>query len=161
MAASASTIHLRDQIEEDLLTCSICCEPFRKPRALPCLHTYCEDCLTTFLVENNHIPTGVFPCPVCRSPTPIPPTGVAGFRYNHMVDTLADTVEKSRSNSGTSTATTMTSKPVPAPRRSKQTTVQVRHEKTTITLVSSQTHCQSRDVVMVRSCGYFIYELHL
>ncbi len=45
----------------DLLNCSMCLEPFRDPRALPCLHTFCLPCLTQyqvggiFDVQNLHL----------------------------------------------------------------------------------------------------------
>lgn len=34
---------------EELITCPICLEYFTKPRYLPCLHTYCEDCLSDYI----------------------------------------------------------------------------------------------------------------
>lgn len=58
------------------LTCSICSGKFHSPRALPCLHTYCKTCLSSYiqayLSETNK---GSFPCPDCQEDTqPIDPT---------------------------------------------------------------------------------------
>lgn len=52
--------------------CPICLQTLRNPRALPCLHTFCEECLSAFIERNLSDPdkkTNIsFPCPVCRSP---------------------------------------------------------------------------------------------
>ncbi|CAC5394283.1 TRIM56 [Mytilus coruscus] len=52
----------------DLLTCTICLEIFKVPKYLPCLHTFCEPCINTYIVssvEKRKITEG-FKCPVCR-----------------------------------------------------------------------------------------------
>ncbi|VDI76133.1 E3 SUMO-protein ligase RanBP2 [Mytilus galloprovincialis] len=58
----------------DILTCAICLERFIKPKSLPCLHTFCEGCILTFITSeleklevNNHIE-----CPVCRATVQLP-----------------------------------------------------------------------------------------
>ncbi|XP_076083118.1 uncharacterized protein LOC143054106 [Mytilus galloprovincialis] len=53
---------------DDLLTCTICLETFKVPKYLPCLHTFCETCINTYIVssvEKGKITEG-FTCPVCR-----------------------------------------------------------------------------------------------
>ncbi|XP_063436829.1 uncharacterized protein LOC134718265 [Mytilus trossulus] len=49
---------------DDLLTCSICLETFKDPKYLPCLHTFCEACIHTYInsTDNEEKPTG-FKCP--------------------------------------------------------------------------------------------------
>ena len=47
----------------DDLKCGICLELFQDPRSLPCLHTFCRDCLQRSLNEENHS----LKCPVCRA----------------------------------------------------------------------------------------------
>ena len=42
--------------------CGICQEQFQDPRSLPCLHTFCLECLQRSLDEN-----GLLKCPVCRA----------------------------------------------------------------------------------------------
>ena len=32
------------------LTCSVCLELFKTPKTLPCLHTFCEECLKGMLL---------------------------------------------------------------------------------------------------------------
>ncbi|XP_059145722.1 tripartite motif-containing protein 3-like isoform X2 [Physella acuta] len=98
---------LRNQIREDHLTCAICFNNFIKPKALPCLHTYCENCLRDYVVSRGYESLGHFPCPTCRSQTKMPDSGVDGFPNNHLMSSLSDTVEN-----------ITPSRPVPKPRRS-------------------------------------------
>ena len=53
---------------QNLLKCSICLDTFQVPKYLPCLHTFCESCITTFVsssVENESTKNN-FKCPICR-----------------------------------------------------------------------------------------------
>ncbi|XP_071172135.1 E3 ubiquitin-protein ligase TRIM56-like [Mytilus edulis] len=57
----------------DITTCAICLEKLNIPKYLPCLHTFCEICIRTYM-------TAIFEkeqkqsikCPVCRTTVPIP-----------------------------------------------------------------------------------------
>ena len=52
----------------NLLKCSICLDTFQVPKYLPCLHTFCESCITTFVsssIENESTKNN-FKCPICR-----------------------------------------------------------------------------------------------
>jgi hypothetical protein len=53
---------LRYKFEEHL-TCSVCLEPFKDPKVLPCLHSYCHACIVK-LAENAKSST--INCPECR-----------------------------------------------------------------------------------------------
>ena len=48
---------------EEHLKCGICLELFQDPRSLPCLHTFCRECIQRSLNEENHS----LKCPVCRA----------------------------------------------------------------------------------------------
>lgn len=50
----------RDEVDDDLI-CHICLQPLIRPLDTPCGHTYCQECLTSFLLESDF-------CPVCRTP---------------------------------------------------------------------------------------------
>ncbi|KAL4000209.1 protein HEXIM1/2 [Sarotherodon galilaeus] len=50
----------KDEVDDDLV-CHICLQPLIKPLDTPCGHTYCQECLTSFLLESDF-------CPVCREP---------------------------------------------------------------------------------------------
>nr|XP_034310284.1 tripartite motif-containing protein 45-like [Crassostrea gigas] len=63
-------------IETDILTttCPICFESFKTPRILPCLHTFCHNCLSSYILstcKSKESPVG-FPCPLCRCFVPAP-----------------------------------------------------------------------------------------
>ena len=45
------------------LKCGICLELFQDPRSLPCLHTFCRECIQRSLNEENRS----LECPVCRA----------------------------------------------------------------------------------------------
>ncbi|XP_021339613.1 transcription intermediary factor 1-beta-like, partial [Mizuhopecten yessoensis] len=52
-----------------LLECPICLERLRQPKSLPCLHSFCQDCLGTYIIKpfSGKIALATsFPCPVCR-----------------------------------------------------------------------------------------------
>lgn len=53
------------------LRCTICLEKFNLPKILPCLHTFCEPCIQSYVqncaaMEEN---TSFFRCPLCRMKT--------------------------------------------------------------------------------------------
>ncbi|XP_061593966.1 E3 ubiquitin-protein ligase LNX isoform X2 [Cololabis saira] len=50
----------QEEVDDDLV-CHICLQPLIRPLDTPCGHTYCQECLTSFLLESDF-------CPVCRSP---------------------------------------------------------------------------------------------
>ncbi|VDI74028.1 tripartite motif-containing protein 56 [Mytilus galloprovincialis] len=56
----------------DILTCSICLEIFPKPKYLPCLHTFCESCLLTYITSRFEKGTKAEECPVCRGTVAVP-----------------------------------------------------------------------------------------
>lgn len=78
---------LRHSIEE-LIVCKICLGSLKQPKSLPCLHTFCCDCLRTFLT--NYEAQRRFPCPVCRKMTVFPRDGVTGFPDSFFISTLDD-----------------------------------------------------------------------
>ena len=47
----------------DDLKCGVCLELFQDPRSLPCLHTFCRECIQRSLNDENHS----LKCPVCRA----------------------------------------------------------------------------------------------
>ena len=64
--------------------CSLCLEDFKDPRILSCFHTYCRNCLETYLQKSSRTADSVakFGCPICRTAITIPQKGVDGFQKN-------------------------------------------------------------------------------
>ena len=56
------------QIQEEI-TCSICSDIFCDPKTIPCLHTFCKECLERSIVANKKM--GIASCcPLCRATLP-------------------------------------------------------------------------------------------
>ncbi|XP_072044604.1 tripartite motif-containing protein 2-like [Amphiura filiformis] len=83
---------LAQKIDQDFLHCGICLEPFKNPRALPCLHSFCEECLTRWAKTNKKDDSTVLTCPNCMRPTPIPAEGIEGFPAHFVVNSLQATL---------------------------------------------------------------------
>ncbi|KAK4306586.1 hypothetical protein Pmani_021593 [Petrolisthes manimaculis] len=64
--------------QEEEATCAICLELLRRPRLLPCRHTFCLICL------QNYVNTcrSLFSCPSCRGEVLVPAAGVAALPDN-------------------------------------------------------------------------------
>ena len=64
---------------EEQLTCAICLDIYTNPKTLPCLHSFCQQCLECLPLDpqgNNYF----ISCPTCRHCTQLPqPTGAADF----------------------------------------------------------------------------------
>ncbi|XP_052087554.1 E3 ubiquitin-protein ligase Midline-1-like [Mytilus californianus] len=83
---------------DDLLTCTICLETFKIPKYLPCLHTFCESCIKTYIIlstEKVNESEG-FKCPICRQfvsydNRPSKPEALASsLPMNHFVMSMLD-----------------------------------------------------------------------
>ena len=57
--------------------CPICREEIQNPRLLPCIHSYCLECLERYC--RDKLPGDDVPCPVCKTDFQIPKNGVAGL----------------------------------------------------------------------------------
>ncbi|XP_064596508.1 probable E3 ubiquitin-protein ligase MID2 [Liolophura sinensis] len=92
------------QERDDVLTCSICMERFRKPVMLTCQHSFCRECIALYAEKSKPVQTDetsgstgnedvhqLIACPVCRSPTSLGRKGVAGLPPNFQ---LAEVVQR-------------------------------------------------------------------
>ncbi|XP_070559961.1 E3 ubiquitin-protein ligase TRIM56-like [Ptychodera flava] len=84
MAASPIFSELSDQF----LRCKICFQDIDKPKILPCLHSFCNDCVTKLIsTEQREVQ-----CPVCNHHTPLyDHNGVYIIRDNYFIVTLIET----------------------------------------------------------------------
>ena len=72
------------------LTCAICLDRYKDPRALPCTHSYCKDCISRFPVERPRERQRVVRCPVCQQPAQLGENGSSGlpiaFHINNLLE---------------------------------------------------------------------------
>ncbi|XP_078685508.1 tripartite motif-containing protein 2-like [Branchiostoma floridae x Branchiostoma belcheri] len=76
-----------DEFDEEFLTCQVCMLHFRDPKILPCLHTFCKECLEEWATKQQPLE-----CPICRLPVSLPDQGVDGLKTNFYVNNLLDFV---------------------------------------------------------------------
>lgn len=76
----------------NLTECGICGDLLAQPRALPCLHSYCRDCLSQLFAANNLSVGSYFNCPQCRHRCQVPIHGVLGFPINFFVENIKQQV---------------------------------------------------------------------
>ena len=70
------------------LTCAICLCRYTHPKVLPCLHSYCKECLEK-LAKGSH-PKQEITCPQCKEVHQIPPQGVDSFKTYFTVNNLLE-----------------------------------------------------------------------
>ena len=93
MASAAENI--RDNIRDQFLQCKICLDGLKMPKTLPCLHTFCTECIM-YYIEHNRFDTGrKFHCPICRRIVFIPKDGAMGFPDSFFVTNLTEIVTTS------------------------------------------------------------------
>ncbi|OWF36537.1 Tripartite motif-containing protein 3 [Mizuhopecten yessoensis] len=50
---------LPPELDLNLLGCPICLERLQQPKSLPCLHSFCQDCLGTYITTEVSEKNGV------------------------------------------------------------------------------------------------------
>ncbi|XP_072019603.1 E3 ubiquitin-protein ligase TRIM56-like [Amphiura filiformis] len=70
---------------KDLTQCGICLSTQKEPKSLPCLHSYCLECLMQWAKGKTKVS-----CPICVQDFAIPRGGVKAFRTNFFINTLKD-----------------------------------------------------------------------
>ncbi|KAG2456197.1 E3 ubiquitin-protein ligase TRIM56-like [Polypterus senegalus] len=102
---AAADAQLSDTIEEEFLKCKICFELFASPRVLPCLHTYCEQCLVPLIAQGK----GRVCCPECRSETDVH-GNVCNIKPNFFINGLLDLFKSRNGNRDAACSTCLSSK---------------------------------------------------
>ena len=78
-----------EELEREI-TCGICQEHYTEPKALPCLHYYCKQCVLRLALKTG---TGKpFSCPECRCEATLPEGGVDELKTAFFVNRLKTTV---------------------------------------------------------------------
>ncbi|XP_078661215.1 E3 ubiquitin-protein ligase TRIM32-like [Branchiostoma floridae x Branchiostoma belcheri] len=81
----------RRRILDDFLSCAICFKPYTRPKALPCLHTFCQECLEQ---QQRAATARLLRCSICREPVTLTSKGVTGLPDNHLVSNLCEEFSK-------------------------------------------------------------------
>ncbi|XP_015779086.1 PREDICTED: E3 ubiquitin-protein ligase TRIM71-like [Acropora digitifera] len=87
--------------------CPLCLETVKNPKTLPCLHSFCLECLDKVANFARRQLQTTIKCPVCQTSFPIPDTNTfanlpSSFHLNRLVDVLAlhdSTVQVQKCNS--------------------------------------------------------------
>ena len=74
--------------------CPLCLETIKNPKTLPCLHSFCLECLDELASFARRQLQTTIKCPVCQASFPIPDTDTftslpSSFHLNRLVDVLA------------------------------------------------------------------------
>jgi gas vesicle protein len=72
----------------NITECPVCTDTYSDPRSLPCVHTFCLNCIKGF--SRNKLPGDCVACPVCRTEFSIPAKGVDGLPKNFFIEQLKD-----------------------------------------------------------------------
>ena len=73
---------------EDITLCPICSDVFVDTRVLPCIHTYCLQCITSLAGDKKA--GDKIPCPLCRKEFAIPEGGISDLPKNYFVEKLLE-----------------------------------------------------------------------
>src|SRR6218665_2403445 len=74
----------------ELTDCCICLKTFTDPRTLPCIHTFCFQCLHEMFDKSDKKPGVEIQCPMCRSKSTLPIDGVQGIQKNFFMAGLIE-----------------------------------------------------------------------
>ena len=59
-------------------TCKKCSKPYTDPHILPCLHSFCINCIKSLAIQGG----SKLCCPLCKTTSPIPKKGVEAIPQN-------------------------------------------------------------------------------
>uniref|UniRef100_A0A1X7UA12 RING-type domain-containing protein n=1 Tax=Amphimedon queenslandica TaxID=400682 RepID=A0A1X7UA12_AMPQE len=82
--SSSSLLKLEEQ-----LTCPVCLDHYTNPKTLPCLHSFCEQCLEGLPLDKKN-ETYYLSCPTCRHCTELPKEGAGAFPVAFTLNNLKE-----------------------------------------------------------------------
>src|SRR6218665_2717596 len=75
---------------DDITECCICLKTFIDPRMLPCIHTFCLQCLKDLADGSGKKPGDALSCPFCRTELTLPTDGVQGLQKNFFMTPMIE-----------------------------------------------------------------------
>ena len=84
---------IESSLTEEFLTCSICFGIYKDPKTLPCLHSFCKECIDN-LTSKGH--TKEHPCPICRENFKLPQKGAEDLKTNFCLKNLIEFVTSTK-----------------------------------------------------------------
>ena len=97
MAADRDPTELMQRRVRELVSCPICMEDVQNGKMLPCLHTFCLQCIKDYWKDK--VAKESVPCPVCRQPFTIPSGGLKSLKNNFLVENLLEINKEGKSDS--------------------------------------------------------------
>ena len=88
MAAKPSSSSGLLKLEEQL-TCPVCLDLYTNPKTLPCLHSFCQECLEGLPLDKEG-ETYYLSCPTCRKRTELPEGGAGAFKVAFHLNNLKE-----------------------------------------------------------------------
>ena len=84
---SPPTERMIDELNS-LAECCVCLDKYKSPRTLPCIHTFCLQCLKH--LAQWKLPGEEAPCPLCNQLFTIPDDGIASLPGNPFISRILD-----------------------------------------------------------------------
>lgn len=94
---AAEDIEIPTKQFQERTKCLICLKQMTNPRMLPCLHTFCLECLKDVASKEEKKPGDNLPCPNCRTRFTIPASGFGALQENLFLERLIETEDVSGS----------------------------------------------------------------
>ena len=81
----------KDNQTVKITDCPICLDTLKKPKALPCLHTFCLECHVKYGREGDKNKSGdELPCPLCRQMFKVTADGFDKLQTNFFIEELLE-----------------------------------------------------------------------